>query len=72
LDVANAIMVIEPYWSSGTWVFDDPSTGLVREPFVSGIPEMIDALTREIPNAREGFRLLFSGSPFRVITRCLS
>jgi hypothetical protein len=62
--MANAIRVIAPYWSEGTWVFDDPARGLVREPFVSGIPEMINELTRDIPNAREGFRLLFSGSPF--------
>ena len=62
--MANAIMVIRPYWWSGTWVFDDPATGLVREPFVCGIPEMIDRMVREIPDARKGFRLLFSGTPF--------
>ena len=57
-------MVIQPYWYSGTWVFDDPGTGLVREPFVAGIPEMIDRLTSHIPDARNGFRLLFSAHPF--------
>ena len=57
-------MVIAPYWHSGTWVFDDPATGLVREPFVSGIPAMIDQLVRDIPDARRGFRLLFSAAPF--------
>ena len=41
---ANAIMVISPYWDNGTWVFDDDRAGLVREPFVSGAPEMIDVL----------------------------
>jgi hypothetical protein len=40
----NAIMVIAPYRHEGTWVFDDPSAGLVKEPFVAGIPEMIDIL----------------------------
>jgi hypothetical protein len=60
----NAIMIIQPYWYSGTWVFDDPATGLVREPFVAGVPEMINQLTRHIPNARNGFRLLFSGNEF--------
>ena len=39
---ANALLVIQPYRSHGTWVFDDPAVGLVREPFVSGIPQMID------------------------------
>ena len=54
--MANALMVIQPYWFSGTWVFDDPATGLVREPFVAGVPEMIDRLVEQIPNARRGFR----------------
>ena len=60
----NQIQVIAPYWDSGTWVFDDPDAGLAREPFVMGIPEMINDLVQEIPNARQGFRLLFSPSPF--------
>ncbi len=61
---ANAIIVIAPYWYSGTWVFDDPSAGLKREPFVAGVPEMIDVLVKEIPDARDGFRLLISARPF--------
>jgi hypothetical protein len=60
----NSIMVIAPYWYAGTWVFDDESVGLKQEPFVLYIPEMINDLVFHIPNAREGFRLLFSGSPF--------
>lgn len=60
----NAIMVIAPYRHQGTWVFDDRSTGLVQEPFVAGVPEMIDELVREIPDADSGFRLLFSAGPF--------
>jgi len=31
---------------------------------VEGIPQMINDLVQEIPNAREGFRLLFSTAPF--------
>ena len=57
----NAIMVISPYRYQGTWVFDDASAGLVREPFVAGIPEMIDHLVSDIPNAESGFRLHFLG-----------
>ena len=60
----NSIMIISPYRHHGTWVFDDPAVGLTREPFVSGVPEMIDALVTDIPDARNGFRLLFSASPF--------
>jgi hypothetical protein len=61
---ANALIVIAPYRHAGTWVFDDPSARLVREPFVAGVPEMIDFLVRDIPGATNGFRLLFSAQPF--------
>jgi hypothetical protein len=60
----NAIQVITPYWYSGTWVFDDPKVDLVREPFVSGVPEMINVLVEDIPDARDGFRLTFSHLAF--------
>lgn len=40
----NSILIIAPYRYEGTWVFDDPNVGLVREPFVAGVPEMIDHL----------------------------
>lgn len=69
--MSNQILVIKPYWYSGTWVFDDPATGLVQEPFVSGIPAMIDDLVADIPNARQGFRLLFSAAPFPEFQRKL-
>lgn len=64
--MANHIMTIAPYWLDevGTWVFDDPGAGLTQEPFVSGVPEMIDYLVKDIANARSGFRLLFSAAPF--------
>lgn len=61
---ANSIMVIMPYRHAGTWVFDDASVGLKQEPFVAGIPEMIDAMVDGIPDAGKGFRLLFSTQPF--------
>jgi hypothetical protein len=62
--MANSLMVIAPYWYAGTWVFDDKSVGLKMEPFVLNIPDMINELVRDIPNARRGFRLLFSAMPF--------
>ncbi len=61
---ANALIVVAPYRHAGTWVFDDPSAKLVREPFVAGVPEMIDVLVKDIPGATNGFRLLFSAQPF--------
>ncbi|ACK71753.1 conserved hypothetical protein [Gloeothece citriformis PCC 7424] len=60
----NSIMLIIPYRYEGMWVFDDDKVGLVREPFVSGIPEMIDILVKDITNAEQGFRLLFAATPF--------
>jgi len=60
----NSIGVIVPYKYEGLWVFDHPAVGLVREPFVSGIDTMIDKLVAAIPNADQGFRLLFSATAF--------
>jgi hypothetical protein len=60
----NSILVIAPYRYQGTWVFDDERLGLVREAFVAGIPEMIDMLVADIPDAEHGFRLTFSARPY--------
>jgi uncharacterized protein DUF6717 len=60
----NTLFVIEPYKSNGTWVFDDPRVGLEREPFVAGMPEIIDRAVGDIPNAEAGFTLIFSANPF--------
>jgi hypothetical protein len=65
--MANSILLLRPYWHAGTWVFDDEATGLIREPFVSGVPEMIDRLVAAAGIAgahKTGFRLLFSAEPF--------
>ena len=61
---SNSLFVIAPYKHAGTWVFDEPSRGLKQEPFVAGIPQMIDRLVADIPNADEGFRLIFSAQEF--------
>ena len=42
--MSNAIMVIFPYQHQEPWIFDDERVGLVQEPFVSGVPEIIDIL----------------------------
>lgn len=60
----NAIMVIAPYRLHGMWVFDDERVGLVQEPFVEGADFLIDQWTVAIPDAKDGFRLVFSGQPF--------
>lgn len=62
--MANAIQIIAPYRYNGTWVFDDPAVELVREPFVAGIPEMIDTLVGGAIGECNRFRLLFADRPF--------
>jgi hypothetical protein len=60
----NSLFVIQPYRWNGMWVFDDPAVELEREPFVAGMPEIIDRAVQEIPDAPEGFVLVFSATPF--------
>jgi len=64
----NQINVIKPYFLAelDTWVFDDPVKGLVQEPFVMGIPEMIDLITADFLNAPDGFKLMFADREFPV------
>ena len=60
----NAINVIIPYRWEGMWVFDDPRVDLDKEPFVSGADDIIDLMVADIPGAADGFRLIFSATPF--------
>jgi hypothetical protein len=62
--MANALIVIRPYRREGVWVFDDPAAGLEQEPFVAGVPEMIERFVAGIPDAENGFELTFSAEPF--------
>ena len=34
--MSNSLRVIAPFKYEGMWVFDDPTVGLDKEPFVSG------------------------------------
>ena len=74
--MANTLMIIQPYWHEDAWVFDDASKRLEKEPLdgISGELEeaerwlaqtsrTIDYLVKDIPNARQGFILLFSSEP---------
>jgi hypothetical protein len=60
----NTVNIISPYRHNGTWVFDDARHDLVREPFISGADVLIDHAVVDIPNAAEGFNLIFSAGPF--------
>jgi len=75
--MANALVIIQPYWHEDAWVFDDVSKGLEKEPLegrfegelgelegLGWLSELIDYLVKDIPNARKGFILLFSSQPF--------
>lgn len=43
-------MTIEVYRHAGTWCFTDEARGLLHEPFVLGIPEIIDKLIENVEN----------------------
>jgi hypothetical protein len=60
----NSLLVIHPYKQNGVWMFDDPSVGLVREPFVAGADEALDRMVEGIPNAESGVTAVFSAQPF--------
>ena len=60
----NQIQVIAPYRYNDTWVFDDENVGLFREPFVVGIPEIIEAAMKAEGIAGSKLLLHFSGAQF--------
>lgn len=62
--MSNAIQVIFPYQDHGVWMFDDQAKGLVREPFICGIPEMVELLVAKIQDPDKGFALYFSNRQF--------
>lgn len=64
MPINNSLMLIFPFWFRGTWVFNDADTNLTKEPFVSGIPEIINFMVKDVPHAHSGFRLVFSSEPF--------
>jgi hypothetical protein len=62
--MTTAIMTIYPYKYEDLWVFDDPSVGLEKEPFVSGADKIIDLMVLPLKDADSGFKLLFSETAF--------
>ena len=46
--------------------------GLVREPFVSEVPDMVNYLVKERPDARDGFRMFFSKNKYNVHNQSIS
>ena len=64
--INNSILVLKPYRSAGTWVFDDDAHGLVAEAFVCGMPAILGRVLAEngISRPESGFRLIFAAGPF--------
>jgi len=58
----NAVFSIRPYRWQNMWVFDDERVGLVKEPFVMGIPEIIDKAVAHLLNPDAGFTVLFNNT----------
>lgn len=58
----NAIFSIRPYYWQNMWVFDDERVALVKEPFVMGIPEIINKAVAHLPNPKAGFTVLFNNT----------
>ena len=64
VSAGNALLVIEPYRIGKGWAFDEPRLRLKSEPFVQGIPEIINKLVAGIPGSDKSVRLIFSQRPF--------
>jgi hypothetical protein len=62
----NALFTINPYLHNGMYVFDDKERGLTKEPFVCGIPQIIQQLTNKTK-----FTVIFSANKFPSAIACL-
>ena len=61
----NSLMSLTLYRDGGGWSFDDAPNNVVREPFVAGAPEIIDALAEaEGLSGRKKLRMIFSAHKF--------
>ncbi len=65
----NVVNIITPYPYAGMWVFDDESRGLVAEPFVFGMSEILDKITQNVLEMKERkpFKLIFSTEQLPMI-----
>ena len=64
--MANAMLTIEIYQFNGTWCFTDLKRQLVHEPFVLGIPEIINTVleTNSLYEEGKNYRILFAEQEF--------
>jgi hypothetical protein len=50
------------------WVFDDERVGLVKEPFVMGIPEIIDKAVTHLSNPEKVLLFCLTIPAYRLLT----
>lgn len=63
--MSNALFVIEIYRHAGTWCFTDEKRDLIHEPFVSGIPELINDCINQLETSKDNrYRITFSEKQF--------
>jgi len=63
--MSNAMMSIKIYRYCDTWAFTDISRDLQDEPFVCGIPEIIDYFIEKFSDSKkETHRIIFSARNF--------
>jgi len=64
--MANAMLCIEIFKFNGTWCFTDEKRELLNEPFVLGVPEIIDAVLKqqELYVKDKNYRILFADQEF--------
>ena len=64
----NAMFFVRLKKSDGAWHFTDKARGLIKEPLVAGIPEILEELIDEegirMSDARRGISLTFAGRKF--------
>lgn len=58
----NGVFSIRPYRWQNMWVFDDERVGLCKEPFVMGIPEIINKAVAHLHDPEKGFTVLFNNT----------
>lgn len=64
--LTNSMMTVEIYRYANTWCFTDEARGLLHEPFVLGIPEMIDYLIQllDVKKKEAKYSITFSENNF--------
>lgn len=62
--MSNVIQILELRRVASTWVFDDRSKGIKNEPFVAGVPTVIDQILLRKQITDSSVMALFSGEDF--------